>query len=60
MKGSYATKLCPKIEHISTLFYQNLSIISPSGRKLLKMKNSKSLTPSSNIDIIVWGGWFSI
>ena len=31
-----------KIVHISTLFYQSLSIISPSGRKLLKMKNSKS------------------
>ena len=31
-----------KIVHISTLFYQCLSIISASGRKLLKMKNSKS------------------
>ena len=31
-----------KIVHISTLFYQSLSIISASGRKLFKMKNSKS------------------
>ena len=31
-----------KIVHISTLFYQSLSIISASGRQLLKMKNSKS------------------
>ena len=30
-----------KIVHISALFYQSLSIISASGRKLLKMKNSK-------------------
>ena len=28
------------IVHISALFYQSLSIISASGRKLLKMKNS--------------------
>ena len=27
------------IVHISALFYQSLSIISASGRKLLKMKN---------------------
>ena len=48
MKESYATKLCPKIVHISALFYHSLSIISASGRKLLKRKNSKSffLTPS--------------
>ena len=31
-----------KIVHISSLFYQSLNIISASGRKLLKMKNSKS------------------
>ena len=31
-----------KIVHISALFYQSLSIISASGRRLLKMKNSKS------------------
>ena len=31
-----------KIVHISTLFFQSLSIISASGRKLLKMKNGKS------------------
>ena len=31
-----------KLVHISALFYQSLSIISASGRKLLKMKNSKS------------------
>ena len=42
MKESYATKLCPKIVHISALFYQSLSIITASGRKLLKRKNSKS------------------
>ena len=30
-----------KIVHISTLFYQSLSIIIASGRELLKMKNSK-------------------
>ena len=30
-----------KIVHISTLFYQSLSITSLSGRKLLKKKNSK-------------------
>ena len=49
MKGNYATKLHPKIVHISTLFYQTLSIISSSGRKLLKMQNNKSLfkTPST-------------
>ena len=37
-----------KIVHISALFYQSLSIISASGRKLLKMKNSKRFffTPS--------------
>ena len=31
-----------KIVHISALFSQSLSIISASGRKLLKMNNSKS------------------
>ena len=31
-----------KIVHISALFCQSLSIISASGRKLLKIKNSKS------------------
>ena len=31
-----------KIAHISALFCQSLNIISASGRKLLKMKNSKS------------------
>ena len=41
MKESYATKLFPKIIHFSPLFYKNLSIISSSGRELLKMKNSK-------------------
>ena len=30
-----------KILHISALFYQSLSIISASGRKLLKMKIAK-------------------
>ena len=36
-----------KIVHISALFYQSLSIINASGRKLLKMINSKSFsTPS--------------
>ena len=29
-----------EIVHISALFYQSLSIISASGRKLLKMKNN--------------------
>ena len=43
-----------KILHISILFYQSLSIISASGRKLLKMKNNKSfLTPS----IYIWKYW---
>ena len=42
MKESYGTKLCPQIVHISALFYQSLSIISASGRKLLNMKSSKS------------------
>ena len=32
-----------KIVHPSALFCQSLSIISASGRKLLKMKNSKFL-----------------
>ena len=38
-----------KTVHISALFYQSLSIISASGRKLLKMKNSNKffLTPST-------------
>ena len=31
-----------KIVHISALFYQSLSIISASGRELLKMKNSNN------------------
>ena len=40
-----------KIVHISALFHQSLSIISASGRKLLKMKNSnnKKLTHSTKI-----------
>ena len=37
------------IVHIATVFYQSLSIISASGRKLLKMKNSNNfLTPSTH------------
>ena len=42
MKESYAPNYVQKIVHISALFYQSLSIISASGRQLLKMKHSKS------------------